>query len=101
MISTAQEGFVPLAMAQPNQGVKQDFRILLAPSPEKARSLRDSAPAPDAGPGPHVSPEKCQPRVVLHRDGGRVMGIHIQCSCGQVIDLSCSYIEETPAKATP
>jgi hypothetical protein len=37
--------------------------------------------------------------VSLHRDGDRISGIHIECSCGQVIDLACVYQPEAAAKA--
>jgi hypothetical protein len=32
-----------------------------------------------------------KPTVVLQRDGERVTGIRIDCPCGQVIELDCSY----------
>jgi hypothetical protein len=41
----------------------------------------------------------CEPRVTLQREGDRVAGIRIQCSCGQVIDLACAYQEVAAAKA--
>jgi len=34
---------------------------------------------------------RCEPRVTLQRDGGRVSSIRVQCSCGQVIELACVY----------
>jgi hypothetical protein len=32
-----------------------------------------------------------KPIVTLERDGERVTGIRIECVCGQVIELACSY----------
>lgn len=32
-----------------------------------------------------------EPVVILQRDGDRVTGIRIECACGQVIELACSY----------
>jgi hypothetical protein len=32
-----------------------------------------------------------KPGVVLQREGDRVTGIRIECTCGQVIELACSY----------
>jgi hypothetical protein len=32
-----------------------------------------------------------QPVVTLDREGERVTGIRIECVCGQVIELTCSY----------
>ena len=36
-----------------------------------------------AGPG--------KPVVTLQREGERVTGIRIECACGQIIELACSY----------
>ena len=32
-----------------------------------------------------------EPRVSLQREGERVTGIRVECACGQVIELACSY----------
>lgn len=32
-----------------------------------------------------------QPKVILHREGDRVARIQVICTCGQVIDLDCTY----------
>ena len=32
-----------------------------------------------------------KPVVTLQRDGERVAGIRIECVCGQIIELACSY----------
>ena len=32
-----------------------------------------------------------KPVVTLQRDGDRVTGIRIECVCGQVIELACSF----------
>jgi hypothetical protein len=32
-----------------------------------------------------------QPRVSVDREGERITGIRVECPCGQVIDLECSY----------
>jgi hypothetical protein len=47
------------------------------------------AAAPAAPPPP---PQNCPPpKVTLQRQGEVVSAIRIQCSCGQVIELSCLY----------
>jgi len=34
----------------------------------------------------------CQePSITLQRDGDKITAIHIECACGQVIDLACDY----------
>lgn len=35
--------------------------------------------------------QKCEPKVTVERVGDRVTRIQVQCSCGEVIDLSCVY----------
>jgi hypothetical protein len=32
-----------------------------------------------------------QPVVTLQREGERITGIRVECVCGQVIELTCSY----------
>lgn len=32
-----------------------------------------------------------EPVVTLTKDGDKVTGIRIECGCGQVIDLACTY----------
>jgi len=32
-----------------------------------------------------------EPVVTLQKDGDRVTSIRIECSCGQVIELACTY----------
>jgi len=60
-------------------------------------------PKPEAGPGALFSPlvtsahahsaanAAHRPIDTLQRDGDRVTSIRIQCGCGQVIELDCSY----------
>jgi hypothetical protein len=38
-----------------------------------------------------ASPSAREPVVTLQKDGERVIGIRIECGCGQVIELACSY----------
>ena len=57
---------------------------------EDAKSFRP--PAADLPTNPHgPGPAKCEPRISLEREGDRIRRIHIECSCGQVIDLACVY----------
>lgn len=50
--------------------------------------LRAHASAPCAN--PTADPAK-EPVVTLQKDGERVTGIRIECACGQVIELTCTY----------
>ena len=37
------------------------------------------------------APEKSKPVVTLKRNGDQVTHIHIQCGCGEVVELECAY----------
>jgi hypothetical protein len=93
------DAFVPLTSAQPARpGELTEFRATVVSNPgamQKFQAVEVSAPA-----RPGSTPAVCSPRVNVQRDGDRVTGIHIQCSCGQVIDLSCLY-EAAPAVPKP
>jgi hypothetical protein len=40
----------------------------------------------------HATPGNAgKPVVTLQREGDRVTGIRVECGCGQVIELACSY----------
>lgn len=54
------------------------FELFQAPGPARAQV---HVHAPGAG----------QPVVTLQREGERVTGIRVECACGQVIELACSY----------
>ena len=80
---------MPLTAAQAVASGQQDFRVLVVPGTHAKpfRSPDTAAPASAAA----ASRPPCEPRVSLLREDDRVTGIHIQCSCGQVIDLACVY----------
>jgi hypothetical protein len=85
------EAFVPLTATPTAAGNASDFRLLVVSSPEGARPFRAQSPPTAAVPQPAQAKPGCEPQVLLQRDGDRVTGIHIRCSCGQVIDLACVY----------
>jgi hypothetical protein len=74
--------FVPLSTATWSQ-------------PDAATTVSGAVPAaPAAGPGAPTAhaPETCaKPAVTLQRTGDVVTGIRVQCGCGQVIELNCTY----------
>ena len=32
-----------------------------------------------------------QPTLTVQREGDKITGIRVECACGQVIELACSY----------
>lgn len=70
--STAPAGFKVV----PKSGSSPDFTPLQVPGVPHVHAT--------GGPGG-------KPIITLERDGERVTGIRIECGCGQVIELACSY----------
>jgi hypothetical protein len=99
MTLTRTESFVPLTPASPHPaGERREFRATVISQSSQAQTFQSVAAAAVssiANPTAHIS--NCEPKISLQRDGNRVTGIHIQCSCGQVIELSCVY-EAAPAQ---
>lgn len=100
MKSAAADTFVPFEPATPAHASPTPGGPRLKVVP-KSEGRPDFAPLQDlASQGP-VSPASAgtssphahgpaSPIVTLQRDGDRVTGIRIECTCGQVIELACS-----------
>jgi len=92
MTPTRTESFVPLISALPQPaGERKEFQVTVI-AKAKAKSFQSITGAlapvmPSAA--PHAA--GCEPKVNLQRNGDRVTGIQVQCSCGQVLELSCVY----------
>lgn len=89
--------FLPLAVKRDAPDAEDSaFRVKVVPAasapPAPFRPL--ATPAPST-PADHSHPPSgtaaAAPVVTLRKEGDRVTGIRIQCSCGQVIDLACQY----------
>ena len=93
MTSTQTDSFVPLTTDPvASRGERAEFKATVMSELAETQKFQIASPltTSSAAPAtPHVA--DCQPQVNVQRDGNRVMGIHIQCSCGEVIDLSCVY----------
>jgi hypothetical protein len=100
MTVVAKETFVPLSVGPSPKGTREDFRVLMAERPETARPLRESDPV-SAGPVSGQHRTGCEPRVTLQKESNVITAIRIECSCGQIIDLKCSYQDSQapPAQA--
>jgi hypothetical protein len=98
MTAPSKETFVPLAAGPATKGRRTEFHVLVAERPETARSLRDLNPAPATADSAQNPRPVCEPRVSLQREANLITGIHIECSCGQIIDLKCAY-QDAPAPA--
>lgn len=93
------EPFVPLISTVPaKSGEHADFQATVVSQPEQAQKFHSIESAPlSGGATTGARGANCEPRVTLQRDGDRVAGIRVECSCGQVIDLACVYQPEAQA----
>jgi hypothetical protein len=78
------EPFVPLSNVSVSGGDRSGLHVTIVNPSEK---LQPFQPLGRAGHGAG----QCEPRVTLQRDGDRISAIHIQCACGQVVELACVY----------
>jgi hypothetical protein len=95
------EPFVPLTPNTPTiSGERGAFQATVVSQPEQVQKFHSiEASMPATGAGANQRGSNCEPRVTLQREGDRVAGIRIQCSCGQVIDLACAYQDAVVSKA--
>ena len=88
------ESFVPLTAA-PAAGDRRETRVTVISQATEAKPFQSLSPvaAPPTGPAP--PPAKIgEPRVMVQREGDRISGIRVHCTCGQVMDLACVYEPE-------
>jgi hypothetical protein len=83
--------FVPLAAAT-KSATGQGFTALEFKPPQAVGAKESSANPASKAPAATRALQDCeQPKVTMQREGDKVTSIRIECSCGQVIDLSCIY----------
>ena len=90
------ESFVPLTAAPAPPG-RREFNVLVIRPDQSPKQLPSLEPLRANAPATAASVEKkiCEPRVSVQRDNGRVTHLRVQCTCGQVMDLACSYDDST------
>jgi len=81
------EPFVPLNQAAVSGRNRAEFRVAIVDQPENLQPFQPLG-HPSGKPG---GGGQCESRITLQRDGERVSGIRIQCTCGQLIELQCVY----------
>lgn len=88
------ETFVPLTAA-PAPSARREFNVSVIranDSPKAFAGLETTRPvAPAPVTTPHADKKGCEPKVTVQRDNGRITSLRIQCTCGQTIELACSY----------
>jgi len=88
------EAFIPFDPANraPARVLDGSSELKVVPRPEAPPaflSLSELGSGHDHGLA--ASPRLAEPRITVQRDGERVTGIRVTCTCGQVIELACSY----------
>lgn len=96
MSNPREPAFVPLTPAKPGAAPRGDLSVTIVP---QAQNVIAFSPLGErkSGAATAENGQACEPRITLQRDGDRVSAIHVQCSCGQVIELACVY----DSKASP
>lgn len=86
------ETFVPLTTVPADSG-SRPLSVTVIRESEQARPFKSLEPlAAGAAGAVAAHPEKiCEPRVSIQREGDRIVGLRIQCTCGQIMDLACVY----------
>lgn len=90
--SAAKETFVPFEPASaPGSGNSTPASGLKVMPKSEAGAAFTPLAASALAHGSGGSAAHGKPVVTLQREGDRVTGIRIECTCGQVIELACSY----------
>lgn len=90
------EHFKPLS-PETDARPREDFRLSVVPNANEVRSFLSPADsARDTMEPGAPGTRNCEPRVTLQRDGDRITHIHVQCACGQTLELACVYDEPQP-----
>ena len=90
MTPTQTDSFVPLTEAlSATSGKRTEFKATVLTEPGEIQKFQSTTIPAAVSPAARAA--NCQPQVTLQRDGNRVTGIRVQCSCGEVIELACNY----------
>jgi hypothetical protein len=80
--------FIPLVPNRPASNSTAEFKVRILPSSSPSPASVDK-PLPASH--VHAGKAPAEPTVTLQKEGDQITGIRIQCSCGQIINLSCQY----------
>lgn len=84
--------FVPLSQNRSTRSGDADFRVRVLPTTPSMPAFVPAQTPPREVPVPQHAPcAGSEPKVTLEKDGDRVTAIRIECGCGQVIQLACTY----------
>jgi hypothetical protein len=88
----ATEPFVPFgpgtAAGVKSAGAATNLKVV---PKDAAASFSPFQPTPGAHAHGVASGGSGEPTVTLQKEGDKIVGIRVECACGQVIELACSY----------
>jgi hypothetical protein len=83
--------FSPLLAKRALGADSGSFRVKVVPAPAANGSFVPHPTPSPAASGLGGGHPETPPTVTVRKEGDRVAGIRIECSCGQVIELACQY----------
>jgi hypothetical protein len=89
--AAAQDSFVPFDPVQGSGSARSGAPPGLKVVPKSEAGPAFAAVPTSASAHIHGAAGSGKPVVTLQREGERVTGIRIECVCGQIIELACSY----------
>lgn len=86
---------VPSAFENITLGKGNSTRIIAhsnsrPPGPAHSKSPQQFVAAAETAAPLHAR-ARCEPKITVVKEGDKVTRIQVQCSCGEIIDLSCVY----------
>lgn len=90
MITSLDSAFIPLTNATVGSQPRLDFRVSVISQAQNVQPFRPGMMT-NATAAPKIHAPGCEPTVSVQREGERISSIRVQCSCGQIIELSCVY----------
>ena len=83
------KGFVPMGAPGGGPPAEGGARSKAGASPAATKAFQAASAAGSSA--QTVCAAGGEPKITLEREGDRVTRIHIQCCCGHIIELACSY----------
>lgn len=94
MNSSSSDSFVPLCPKTSGTRERADFRVTVLRDdqlPQGFQPIVKPVAAPSHPLTSAAAAHTHDPQIALEREGDRVTGVRIHCTCGRVIELGFSY----------
>jgi hypothetical protein len=91
MSDPRQDKFIPLTAGIPLSGDRSDLRVSVLRDTQTTPAFQPLQAPKSATPASSPTAHAHEPQITLQREGDRITGIQVQCCCGKVIELGCTY----------